>query len=109
MAANLKLPSWRTDKRTAAERGYTHAWTKARNAYIAANPLCVMCQAMRPPRVVVATVVDHIIPHQGNQWLFWDRGNWQSLCAPHHNSDKQMLEKSGEKRTEFDDNGRVVW
>jgi 5-methylcytosine-specific restriction endonuclease McrA len=31
--------------------------------------------------------------HQGNQKLFWNRANWQSLCAPCHNSWKQALEK----------------
>ncbi len=104
-----KQPSWRTDKRSSSERGYTWAWTKARNAYLQTHPLCVMCQAMKPPRVTLANVVDHIVPHQGNDALMWDESNWQALCAPHHNSDKQMLEKSGEKRTEFDASGRVVW
>lgn len=33
----------------------------------------------------MATVVDHIIPHRGDQKLFWDRGNWQPLCEHHHN------------------------
>jgi 5-methylcytosine-specific restriction protein A len=31
-----------------------------------------------------ATVVDHIIPHRGNQRLFWDQNNWQALCKRHH-------------------------
>jgi 5-methylcytosine-specific restriction endonuclease McrA len=104
-----KQPSWRGDKRSSSERGYTWAWTKARNAYLRVHPLCVMCQAMKPPRVTLANVVDHVIPHQGNEVLMWDESNWQALCAPHHNSDKQMLEKSGEKRTAFDADGRVVW
>jgi 5-methylcytosine-specific restriction endonuclease McrA len=60
-------------------------------------------------RIVAATVVDHIIPHKlkealksGNkaaiakaQTLFWDKENWQGLCATHHNSTKQRMEKSG--------------
>jgi len=29
-------------------------------------------------------VVDHIIPHKGNQKLFWDPQNWQTLCKAHH-------------------------
>ena len=28
--------------------------------------------------------VDHIIPHRGDQKLFWDRNNWQALCKPCH-------------------------
>lgn len=52
-----------------------------------------MCQAYG--RVTVAEVVDHVTPHKGDQALFWDRGNWQALCATHHNSDAQRAEKSG--------------
>ena len=61
-----------------------------------AHPLCVMCQA--DGRVEPATVVDHIKPHRGDSAMFWDRSNWQSLCKRHHDSDKQMLEKSGRKQ-----------
>jgi 5-methylcytosine-specific restriction enzyme A len=26
--------------------------------------------------------VDHVVPHRGDQHLFWDEStNWQSLCA----------------------------
>ena len=35
--------------------------------------------------ITMATVVDHIIPHRGDQKLFWDRSNWQPLCEHHHN------------------------
>jgi hypothetical protein len=31
-------------------------------------------------RCVAAVVVDHTGPHKGARALFWDRGNWQSLC-----------------------------
>lgn len=34
--------------------------------------------------MVKATVVDHIIPHRGDQKLFWDQRNWQSLCKQCH-------------------------
>ena len=30
------------------------------------------------------TDVDHIIPHRGDQKLFWDKSNWQALCHRHH-------------------------
>ncbi|MFE0394738.1 HNH endonuclease [Paenibacillus lactis] len=46
------------------------------------NPLCVQCY--RDNRVSAATVVDHIIPHKGDQALFWDRQNWQALCKKCH-------------------------
>lgn len=104
-----KQPSWRSDKRTAAERGYTNAWRKARNAYLKEHPLCVMCQDMKPARVTAANVVDHVTPHQGNQELFWDVSNWQSLCAPHHNSEKAEIEGRHRAKAKFDADGRVVW
>ena len=70
---------------TAAQRGYGRTWQKARAVYLQEHPLCVECQ--REGRVTPATVVDHIVPHRGNQELFWDvEGNWQSLCAAHHNA-----------------------
>lgn len=40
-------------------------------------------------------MVDHIIPHKGDQQLFWDEGNWQSLCKDHHDSTKKAEEARG--------------
>jgi 5-methylcytosine-specific restriction protein A len=76
---------------SARERGYNTRWDKARKTYLMSHPLCVMCK--RDGRVTPATVVDHIVPHKGDQQLFWDTANWQSLCAPHHNRDKQWEER----------------
>ena len=42
-----------------------------------------------------ANVVDHIVPHKGDQALFWDRGNWQALCGHCHDSHKRRQEMSG--------------
>jgi 5-methylcytosine-specific restriction protein A len=36
--------------------------------------------------VVVATDVDHIVPHKNDMTLFWDKANWQSLCGPCHST-----------------------
>ena len=68
--------------RSAGSRGYGRAWQKARREYLNAHPLCVEC--MREGRYQKATVVDHIIPHRGDERLFWDRSNWQALCKAHH-------------------------
>ena len=68
--------------RSAAGRGYGSAWQKARKQYLEAHPLCVEC--MKEGRYVKATDVDHIVPHRGDQKLFWDRSNWQALCHRHH-------------------------
>lgn len=72
-------------------RGYGYRWQKARAAFLADNPLCVMCS--QPDRPVAATVVDHIKPHKGNDALFWDESNWQALCSRCHSSTKQRIER----------------
>ena len=64
------------------ERGYTRRWEKARLIFLGRDPLCAGCKA--EGRVEAAAVVDHIIPHKGNQELFWDMENWQGLCRPCH-------------------------
>ena len=68
--------------RSAASRGYGPAWRRARKQYLEAHPLCVEC--MKEGRYVKATVVDHIVPHRGDQKLFWDQSNWQALCKSCH-------------------------
>lgn len=70
------------EARPSAGRGYGSAWQRARKQYLEAHPLCVEC--MREGRYVKATDVDHIVPHRGDQKLFWDRSNWQALCHRHH-------------------------
>lgn len=39
--------------------------------------------------ITPATVCDHVEPHRGDTGKFWG-GPFQSLCAPHHNREKQM-------------------
>lgn len=86
-------PSWRNDKRTAAERGYGSKWQKARRTFLDANPLCVRCDVKG--RTTVATVVNHRIPHKGDSKLFWDRKNWEPVCKPCHDGEIQREERSG--------------
>ena len=71
---------------TPAERGYTHQWRKARAMYIMRHPLCVECLRQSPQRFTPATEIDHIIPHRGNDRLFWDQSNWQALCKRCHSA-----------------------
>lgn len=98
--------SWRQGK-TSAQRGYGYKWQKARATYLKTHPLCVMCQA--EGRVEPATVVDHIVPHEGDQDLFWNDSNWQPLCERHHNTVKAEQEGRHKARARFTDDGRVVW
>lgn len=80
-------------RKSARARGYTRRWEKARATWLKAHPLCVYCE--RQGRVSAATVVDHVVPHKGDQMLFWDTSNWQSLCKTHHDATKQAEERRG--------------
>ena len=71
----------------------TKAWYRLRAAQLRDEPLCRLCQQMG--RVSPATVVDHIIPHKGDESLFFDPGNLQSLDKKCHDSVKQKQERSG--------------
>jgi len=73
---------------SARQRGYTRDWERARADFLKHYSVCANanCRAQ-------ATVVDHIIPHRGDQDLFWDRSNWQPLCLHCHNSVKQRQER----------------
>lgn len=111
--------SWRQPDATSTKRGYGYAWQKAREGHLRSHPFCVMCLvqmglateadcrrafdgeakaevmlvcAERGLVVPWAHVVDHRTPHRGEQTLFWNRANWQSLCTPHHSRDKQRTE-----------------
>lgn len=39
-------------------------------------------------------VADHKEPHRGDQALFWDEGNLQTLCKPCHDRHKQRTERA---------------
>lgn len=104
---NQSTSSWRSDKRTSHERGYGSAWQRARRTFLMNHPLCVMCSAEGV--TTTAQVVDHIQPHRGDQQLFWDQSNWQSLCKAHHDSDKARQEHGTRERAKFNAAGRVVW
>jgi 5-methylcytosine-specific restriction protein A len=80
------------ERKTSSERGYGYRWQKARHTYLKNNPLCVGCEKLGMVRA--ATEVDHIIPHRGDQALFWDTSNWQGLCKPCH-SRKTAREDGG--------------
>jgi 5-methylcytosine-specific restriction protein A len=67
---------------SAAARGYGRKWQAARADFIRRNPVCVACAGRG--LVAAAEVVDHVVPHRGDQRLFWSRSNWQALCKPCH-------------------------
>lgn len=66
------------------------AWKRLRSAHLAQQPLCAFC--LRQEVVTEAAVVDHVNPHKGDEALFFDASNLQSLCKSCHDSIKQRLE-----------------
>lgn len=67
---------------SAAARGYGYKWQQARSGYLNKHPLCRICDAQG--RLRIATVVDHVVAHNGDQTLFWNSSNWQPLCKACH-------------------------
>ena len=51
----------------------THRWKLMRKEQLSADPTCRQCGAP-------ATVADHVVPHRGDETLFWAKDNLQSLC-----------------------------
>lgn len=54
------------------------------------------CQMVGCGRVVADTsqlVCDHRRPHRGDERLFWDQNNLQTLCKPCHDGPKQAEEQ----------------
>jgi len=52
--------------------------------FLADHPLCAECR--RQGRTTAADVVDHVIPHRGNEDRFWNVRNWQALCKSCHDA-----------------------
>src|SRR5262245_337072 len=70
-------------------------WRNRRLAQLRAQPLCSLCLAKGI--VMAASVADHVEPHRGDPYLFWN-GKLQSLCSDCHNSTKQQIEARGYSR-----------
>ena len=71
--------SGRSAEAIAYRRHYNSArWRRLRLMQLQAQPLCQMC--LDAGRVTVATVVDHVTPHKGDEALFYAPANLQSLC-----------------------------
>ncbi|BBB65899.1 HNH endonuclease [Undibacterium sp. YM2] len=74
----------------------TKQWYRLRYHQLTKKPECEYCAKLN--RITPATVADHKRPHRGNETLFYDPENLQSLCKPCHDGAKQQLEKSGTLR-----------
>lgn len=87
----------RVERGTSADRGYDRRWRKLRRTFLAAHPVCKHHLEATPSRVVPATVVDHIVPHRGDDRLRLDWDNLQALCKRCHDS-KTATHDSGRAR-----------
>src|SRR5882672_11440319 len=67
----------------------TARWKRRRRDQLRAEPFCAMCRDLQV--YTLATVADHVEPHRGDPVKFW-KGKLQSLCGPHHNRDKKLIE-----------------
>ena len=70
----------------------TKRWYRLRHAQLSKHPLCSLCAKLG--KVTPATVVDHRKPHRGDEELFFDENNLDSMCKPCHDGAKQQMEKS---------------
>ena len=74
----------------------TGRWRRLRLQHLAHEPLCRFCG--QENRVTAATVVDHVKAHKGDEALFWDTSNLQSLCKPCHDVHAQSRDRTGKAK-----------
>jgi 5-methylcytosine-specific restriction protein A len=79
----------------------TQRWRRLARDQLRREPLCAMC--LQEGQIVAGTVADHVIPHRGDEGLFWS-GKLQSLCKRHHDTSKQIEEHRG-FRTDIGEDG----
>lgn len=64
----------------------TKRWKALRLYRLGIEPLCRFCK--RAEKLTPACIADHVIPHRGDEELFFDLENTQSLCKPCHDGTK---------------------
>lgn len=70
---------------------YNSRWRRRRKQFLQEHPLCEKCKEHGV--IKAAVVVDHIVPHKGDERLFWDESNWQALCKSCH--DRKTAKEDG--------------
>lgn len=75
----------------ARARGYNSRWTAVRRRFLDGHPVCEGCLVLGVHRP--SDVVDHIVPHHGNESLMWNENNLQACCRWHHDAIKPILER----------------
>lgn len=57
----------------------SNRWRSISRRYLKEHPFCIVCGNK-------ATICDHRIPHRGDESLFYNEDNYQSLCWKHHSA-----------------------
>ncbi len=78
---------------SASKRGYDRRWQKTRELFFRRKPFCADIYGVHGERLVIATDLDHIVPHRGDMEKFRDPENLQGLCKECH-SKKTATEES---------------
>ena len=81
------------ERGSAARRGYGRKWQEVSRAYLRQHFLCECEECRNNGRPELSEVVDHRIPHKGDQKLFWDRTNWMAMSKRHH--DRKTAREDG--------------
>lgn len=71
----------------------TPTWRSLRRQQLARAPFC--CRRIHGQVLVEATVVNHKTPHRGDEGLFFDPTNLESVCKPCHDGPIQGEERRG--------------
>jgi len=78
----------------AFERGYDRKWRNARARFLRNHPVCECDECRERIDPLPADTVDHIVPHKGDEIVFWDRTNWRAMNFRCH-SRKTALHDGG--------------
>ena len=71
----------------------TKHWRRLRYYQLLKHPLCALCLPIGI--MTPAKIVDHVTPHKGNEILFYNADNLQSLCKQCHDKAKATIERKG--------------
>jgi 5-methylcytosine-specific restriction endonuclease McrA len=98
MTTEPKAFSRRDERRSAEADAYrrlykTARWRGLRSSQLNRRPLCQPCE--KAGRLEAASVVNHRIPHRGDERLFFDAGNLESMCKVCHDGPTQRAEIAG--------------
>lgn len=84
----------------ASQRGYDAEWQKLRAQHLAKQAYCQCQQCKRSLSPAKADMVDHIVPHRGDDRLRLDPNNLQSMLRSHHSRKTAKYDGGfGNKRT----------